>query len=322
MGPVELHSYILKIQNTYGLALNNTLDEIFSMGDFPNELIPSIITAVKSGKGIPAKSMCNILIFTKDPSLYRLAKSKDLLSGWELTRLFIEGFTIPEIEEDLCQEIYKYFKEDSQPLRNEIVKAMAEHGGKASLDMLKVINYELAPTLPEHKYDIFKNSMSSENNKDSFLKEFSLIALEEFINQVQMAIDKISKRIEVYEDAMSSVSAITNHDLSNRNDSNVIEESKYLELKSSLQWSYKGDCQDKSLEHAVLKSIAGFSNTEGGEVLIGVDDNGNVLGLEKDYSIFSGKRDGFQRHLSQIISNAFDDIFESIRLKILFPKHN
>ena len=36
------------------------------------------------------------------------------------------------------------------------------------------------------------------------------------------------------------------------------------------------------MTHAALKTIAAFLNTEGGDLLIGVDDNREVLGIEND----------------------------------------
>jgi hypothetical protein len=52
-------------------------------------------------------------------------------------------------------------------------------------------------------------------------------------------------------------------------------ESKTLEFKSTLRWSLKEDRQDdKGVTHAVLRTIAAFLNTEGGDLLIGVADDG------------------------------------------------
>ena len=38
---------------------------------------------------------------------------------------------------------------------------------------------------------------------------------------------------------------------------------------------------------AILKTIAAFMNSEGGTLIVGVDDSGNILGVEKDYETFS-----------------------------------
>ncbi len=40
--------------------------------------------------------------------------------------------------------------------------------------------------------------------------------------------------------------------------------------------------KDKEIEHASLKTIAAFLNSEGGTLLIGIDDKRNVLGLDND----------------------------------------
>jgi len=59
-------------------------------------------------------------------------------------------------------------------------------------------------------------------------------------------------------------------------------ESEYVEFKSSLRWNLKANKKDKRITHAILKTIAGFINSEGGILLVGVDDDGNILGIEQD----------------------------------------
>ena len=56
--------------------------------------------------------------------------------------------------------------------------------------------------------------------------------------------------------------------------------------------------------HAALKTIAAFLNTEGGDLLIGVDDDGTVLGIEHDRLETDDK---FMRHLAQIVRNGLGD---------------
>jgi type I restriction enzyme, R subunit len=82
-------------------------------------------------------------------------------------------------------------------------------------------------------------------------------------------------------------------------------ESKTLEFKSTLRWSLKEDKQDdKLVTHAVLKTIAAFLNTEGGDLLIGVADNGSIVGIEKDQL---ENDDKFMRHLAQVVRNGLGD---------------
>jgi type I restriction enzyme R subunit len=82
-------------------------------------------------------------------------------------------------------------------------------------------------------------------------------------------------------------------------------ESKTLEFKSTLRWSLKEDRQDdKGVTHAVLKTIAAFLNTEGGDLLIGVADDGAIIGVEKDQLESDDK---FMRHLAQVVRNGLGD---------------
>ncbi len=84
-----------------------------------------------------------------------------------------------------------------------------------------------------------------------------------------------------------------------------LHESKTLEFKSTLRWNLKEDRKDdKHVTHAVLKTIAAFLNTEGGDLLIGVDDDRNVLGIENDRL---GNDDEFMRHLAQVVRNGLGD---------------
>jgi len=80
-----------------------------------------------------------------------------------------------------------------------------------------------------------------------------------------------------------------------------LDESKTLEFKSSLRWDLRKDRKDdKHITHAVLKTIAAFLNTEGGDLLIGVSDDRSVIGIDHDKF---DNNDVFLRHLVQVVQN-------------------
>jgi len=83
------------------------------------------------------------------------------------------------------------------------------------------------------------------------------------------------------------------------------EESIQLEFKSTFQWDIKQNCINKDLRKEVVKTITAFNNTKGGYLLIGIDDNKNIFGLEKDYSSFRGKKnqDVFLQTLTHEVEN-------------------
>jgi len=102
-------------------------------------------------------------------------------------------------------------------------------------------------------------------------------------------------------------------------------ESDKLEFKSSLQWDVENNVKNEALQNSVLKSIVAFLNTEGGTVIIGVEDNGNIFGIEQDILSFKKTRnrtlDGFERHLVELIKNKIGVKFLSY-LKLRFIKIN
>ena len=80
-------------------------------------------------------------------------------------------------------------------------------------------------------------------------------------------------------------------------------ESSVLEFKSTLQWDIRQNQPNKALRKACLKTVAAFMNSEGGTLLIGVEDGGNVFGLERDLSMLGGSRDKLEQTLVNIISD-------------------
>lgn len=80
-------------------------------------------------------------------------------------------------------------------------------------------------------------------------------------------------------------------------------ESAVLEFKSTLQWDVLQKQPNKALRKSCLKTIAGFMNTDGGTLLIGIEDDGSTFGLEKDLSLLGGSRDKFEQTLVNSISD-------------------
>ncbi len=81
----------------------------------------------------------------------------------------------------------------------------------------------------------------------------------------------------------------------------AIGESQTVEYKSSARWNLHTEQADKRLEHVITKTVCGLLNAEGGRLLIGVDDGGNVLGLHNDMMTLGDKasRDDYERFLRQ-----------------------
>ena len=83
-------------------------------------------------------------------------------------------------------------------------------------------------------------------------------------------------------------------------------ESKTVEFKSTLRVNLHTGKSDKDIEHEALKNVAAFLNTDGGTLVIGVDDHGNPLGLDNDGFLDDDKmldEDKMGLHLRNIVND-------------------
>ncbi len=73
-----------------------------------------------------------------------------------------------------------------------------------------------------------------------------------------------------------------NLDLQSTDQLIAIGEHQFVEFKSSLVWDYHQQRANKALHQPVMKTLVAFMNSSGGYLLIGVDDERQILGLEPD----------------------------------------
>ncbi|WP_446212914.1 RNA-binding domain-containing protein [Micromonospora sp. IBSANI012] len=74
-------------------------------------------------------------------------------------------------------------------------------------------------------------------------------------------------------------------------------ESLHLEFKSTARWNLRSGKKDQAIEDAIVKSVAAFLNTDGGTLVIGVNDDGEPRGLTEDLSTCRGSFDQYERWL-------------------------
>jgi hypothetical protein len=94
-------------------------------------------------------------------------------------------------------------------------------------------------------------------------------------------------------------------------------ESATLEFKSTLQWDVVQGAENRLLRRQVLKTIAAFLNSPGGTLVIGVEDDGNILGLARDVKITGNSVDKFAVLLTSLISEHIGADYSSL-IKIRF----
>ena len=97
-------------------------------------------------------------------------------------------------------------------------------------------------------------------------------------------------------------------------------ENSSCEFKETLRFCLNQQKKMDYVEESVLKTIAAFLNTSGGDLFIGVNDDKEIMGLDKDYQTFREKdqdRDGFNKHLDNLIGKTFtNSIYPLLNIKI------
>lgn len=84
------------------------------------------------------------------------------------------------------------------------------------------------------------------------------------------------------------------------------DESNTHELKSTLRMNLASKQKDDRMLHDVLKTIVGFLNTKGGNLLIGIADDKKIIGLEEDKF---KNLDEWQRYLKDQINHKIGNGF-------------
>ncbi len=120
--------------------------------------------------------------------------------------------------------------------------------------------------------------------------------------QTQLEMCRRHKAIKEQANKLESKMSVRFEDLDAEGVRSLIDagESDQFELKSTLRWNLKADRAGKEIENAWLKSVIAFLNTDGGILLVGVDDDGNVLGLESDRF---ANADKYMLHVNNLIQD-------------------
>ena len=99
-------------------------------------------------------------------------------------------------------------------------------------------------------------------------------------------------------------------------------ESKLVEFKQTARVNVHTNKRDPVLELMVIKTVAGFMNAEGGSLLIGVTDTGEVSGIATDLKTLGRKQttDGFALWLNNLLDKRLGPTAASL-VRISFESH-
>lgn len=97
-------------------------------------------------------------------------------------------------------------------------------------------------------------------------------------------------------------------------------ETSALEFKETAFWDINRGTKDKVISLAIVKTVGGFMNKEGGTVLIGVDDQGVAVGLDRDFQLWAkgprAPRDAFENALTTFFEETIGRPATSVHLNL------
>ncbi len=89
-------------------------------------------------------------------------------------------------------------------------------------------------------------------------------------------------------------------------------ETKVVEFKSTARLNLHTKDKDVAVEWGVLKSIAAFANSYGGTLLVGVQDDGTVVGVEGDLPYVKHQNlDGWKLRLNDAVATSMGKVTAS-----------
>lgn len=187
--------------------------------------------------------------------------------------------------------------------------------GKFNFDSDKALNWDrFINASVKKREDYYYIDLNFHNLNQPFSFQIDKLAVDnDKVVEYKNMFDSISKSrlLSKTVELIPDVRALENNDYLS-----IIKmgESKIVEFKSTLRWDVRQCTIDKKIEHSVLKTINAFLNCEGGVLFIGVDDDGNLLGLDADFNSFKGhnKKDEFQKHFDNLIKNGFGNSIHRI----------
>jgi hypothetical protein len=86
-------------------------------------------------------------------------------------------------------------------------------------------------------------------------------------------------------------------------------ESKTLEFKQTFSLDISKQKKEKYIEDACIKTMAAFMNSDGGTLIVGIADNGDLVGLDDEVSMFYKNNDSFLLHVKNQIKNRIGEQF-------------
>ncbi len=301
----------------------NALKELLSIGHSAESLVPEITE--KIGEWAYSDLLPKLIANLKCERLLKAAQNAGIrFQPYQQADLLEAGF--PKFEQSLVDHLWGMKDSDNFVIYEDIFNALGKCARlPETLDTLVVLEEKLALRLK------FIRAKREEEERRIDLGEMSLddvgsswvggIGLAHFHGCLKKTVKKLRDRPLIGEVVTNdpSIEPESSHPPAGILELISLGESGTLEFKSTLRWDIKEGVINKKLEEVIMKTVAAFANSKGGNLLIGVADDGGILGLEPDCLSLGGVgRDKFELHLRNLLNQRFGAGFVASKISISF----
>jgi hypothetical protein len=226
-------------------------------------------------------SVSCLLVETQNEALYEKFKDRLLTLSDPLINLYRGKYPDPEIETYLCKKLFSIAKRNPEPWRSEIARCMGEVGTRKVLPTLRAILEDAGPTA---------EILTTFPDQHGPLGRWDAMSQASFVETIRDAIDSIEARHNTgfCERASIASDEPVNSEFDEETMVQMVRrvidkgECDSAEFKSTFRWDIRRKEKHGDITHASLKTIAAFLNSEGGCLLVGVADDGSIIGTELD----------------------------------------
>ena len=105
------------------------------------------------------------------------------------------------------------------------------------------------------------------------------------------------------------------------------KEGQTIEYKETFRWDVKNRIKNNSLKYEVSKTVCAFLNSDGGNLFLGVDDDGNIKGIENDLKTYNNSskeknKDLLHQDIKNIIKEHLgSSIINRVTIEFIYVKN-
>jgi hypothetical protein len=311
----------VRIQTADNLhEISELFDDLIKLGHKASALMPIIKHNIEKFKNTP--NFYRLIINLKSSELLDAAHHSDFIFYPEQqAELLDAGFSM--YERKLVDRLYAMRYDETFPFGNQMLEVISKCGHeKNTLEVLEVLEATLT------KKELHLRSKLNEEKRRVELKEMDYedipfsrmdaLVFFEFLENLKSTIKILNSRELADENIQKWVSR-SPFDMENILSLIQALESEKLEFKSTLRYDLMENKVNTKLEKVIVKTIAAFANSLGGDIIIGVSDDKEILGLDKDYiSLNNGNSDKFQLKIREILANEIGQLFVINNINISF----